>query len=146
MLLCPASSASTRTLTPLLANSVIKVRLPLCELAFRCWMLRCIVSADKKDVFSLAWLNTFNKCWSWIHTQIRWHYWSAKERKILMAKKILLGVPLFILITWALWQLTARISWSSTSDNVMFASSPIISALLAFYLVKLKYKKPSEDD
>jgi hypothetical protein len=63
-----------------------------------------------------------------------------------MVKKILLGIPLFILITWALWQLTARISWSSTSDNFMFASSPIISALLAFYLVKLKYKKPSEDD
>ena len=50
-----------------------------------------------------------------------------------MAKKILLGFPLFILITWALWQLTARISWSSTSDNIMFAASPIVAAMLAYY-------------
>jgi hypothetical protein len=35
MLLCPASSASTRTPTPLLAKRVINVRLPLCELASR---------------------------------------------------------------------------------------------------------------
>jgi len=63
-----------------------------------------------------------------------------------MAKKILLGFPLFILITWALWQLTARISWSATSDNVMFSASPIIAAMLAIYLVNKKYNSSNKDN
>jgi hypothetical protein len=63
-----------------------------------------------------------------------------------MAKKILLGFPLFILITWALWLLTARIAWSSTSDNIMFAASPIVAAVLAYYLINKKYNSSNKDD